>query len=167
MLFIVLEIEDATMQNYQVEVDEELFLYVQQHAEPLVDNFNSTIKRLLGLSDKALKQQLFSSVSRSQGYSGLSLSRDVPQSLCHILEVVDLVFKYSETRPDATRIVAKKYGVAPQTVLDKYCRQLNLTAAEFDRLLDEPQLNTLRIKLKKKFSEHSDLIDEMLSDKFD
>jgi len=153
------------MQNHQVEVDEELFSYVQQHAEPLVDNFNSTIKRLLGLSGSTLKQRPSTSVSRSQKYSGLSLSRDVPQSLCHILEVVDLVSKYSESRPDATRIVARKHGVAPQTVLDKYCRQLSLTAAEFDKLLDEQQLNTLNIKLKKKFPEHIKLISEMLSDK--
>ena len=33
----------------QVNVDEEVFAYVKEHAEPLVDDFNSTIKRLLGL----------------------------------------------------------------------------------------------------------------------
>ena len=31
----------------QVNVDEEVFAYVKEHAEPLVDDFNSTIKRLL------------------------------------------------------------------------------------------------------------------------
>lgn len=153
------------MQNHQVEVDDEVFSFVQQHAEPLVDNFNSTIKRLLGLTGKVSKPHPLPGVKRSSAFPGLSLPREVPQSLRQILEVANLVAKYGESRPDATRIVAKNYAVAPQTVLDKYCRQLNLTAAEFDRLLDEPQLNTLKTKLKRKFSEYSSLIDEILSER--
>jgi len=151
------------MKYHQVEVDDEVFSFIQQHAEPLVDNFNSTIKRLLGLTGKVAKPLPLAPANQAPTLPGLSLPREVPQSLRQILEVANLVVKYGESRPDATRIVAKNYDVAPQTVLDKYCRQLNLTAAEFDRLLDEPELNTLRTKLKKKFSEHGSLIDEILS----
>ena len=155
------------MQNHQVEVDEEVFAYVQQHAEPLIDDFNSTIKRLLGASGKHKKHKNIQptiSASQPTPIPGLNLPREAPQSLRHILEVAYLVSKQGESRTDATRSVAKIHKVTPQTVLDKYCRQLNLTAAEFDRLLYEPNLISLRKMLKAKFYEYNNLIDNVLSD---
>jgi hypothetical protein len=153
------------MRTYQVEVDEEVFSYVQRHAEPLVDDFNSTIKRLLGLAAGGSKAQSPSAKTQSTPIPGLSLPREVPQSLRQILEVAYLVSKHGESRTDATRIVARSHRVAPQTVLDKYCRQLDLTAAEFDRLLDEPKLKTLRKKLQTKFGEYITQIDNVLFEK--
>lgn len=153
------------MRSYQVEVDEEVFSYVQKHAEPLIDNFNSTMKRLLGLSGSRAKQETAPPAKHTSTIPGLSLPRDVPQALRQILEVAYLVSRQGESRTDVTRIVAKIHRVAPQTVLDKYCRQLDLTAAAFDRLLDEPQLKTLKIKLQRKFSGYSGLIDEVLSER--
>ena len=150
------------MRYHQVTVDEEVFTYVQQHAEPLVDDFNSTIRRLLGLSSQSVTQQ---SRQTPTAIPGLNLPRGVPQSLRQIMEVAYLVYKQGESRTHATRTVARLHGVAPQTVQDKYCRQLNLTAAEFDRLLDEAQLTTLRGILHSKFSEYVSLIDEVLSDR--
>ena len=79
------------------------------------------------------------------------------------MEVAYLVSKCGESRTGATRAVAKLHDVAPQTVQDKYCRQLNFTALEFDRLLDEPGLEALRGNLKDKFYEHMELIDDVLS----
>ena len=150
------------MQYHQVTVDEEVFAYVKQHAEPLVDDFNSTIKRLLGLVDQSAKPR---SRQTPTAIPGFTLPKNVPQSLRQIMEVAYLVYKQGESRTDATRKVARLHGVAPQTVQDKYCRQLNLTAAEFDCLLDEAQLTTLRGKLHSKFSEYASLIDEVLSDR--
>jgi len=37
------------MYSRTVEIDDEVFEYVQNHAEPLVDDFNSALKKLLGL----------------------------------------------------------------------------------------------------------------------
>ena len=149
------------MRFHQVNVDEDVFAYVQQHAEPLIDDFNTAIKRLLGLGNRPIKAK---SIQTPTALPGLSLPKEVPQSLRHIMEVAYLAYKQGESRTDATRIVAKLHGVAPQTVQDKYCRQLNLTAAEFDRLLDEAQLKTLRGMLHSKFSEYISLVDEVLSD---
>jgi hypothetical protein len=59
--------------------------------------------------------------------------------------------------------VAKQHGVFPQTVIDKYCRQLGLKASEFDRLLEEESLVGLRNLLKAKFSNHSDVVDQFLN----
>jgi hypothetical protein len=152
------------MQFHHVDVDDEVFAHVQQHAEPLIDDFNTTIKRLLGLSGHIVKAHSTQSKLKSDYIPGLSLPRDVPQALRQIMEVAYLVSMKGESRTDATRMVAKHHQVAPQTVQDKYCRQLNFTAREFDRLLDEPQLNALRGNLKNKFFEHIALIDEVLTD---
>lgn len=151
------------MHDHQVEVDDEVFSYVQQHAEPLVDNFNTTIKRLLGLTVKGPGSQPSLSKGQPTPIPGLELPRETPQALRQILEVAYLVSKRGESRTDATRIVARTRHVAPQTVLDKYCRQLDLTAADFDRLLDEPQLTSLRTKLHRKFPEYSGVVDDILS----
>ena len=49
-----------------------------------------------------------------------------------------------------------------QTVLDKYTRQLGLTAFQFDKLLEPARLDELRGLLKQKFPDHSAVIDEEL-----
>lgn len=148
--------------HHTVEVDDEVFSYVQRHAEPLVDNFNSVIKRLLGL-EQSKPANSPTKINAPTPIPGLSLPRGIPQSLRQIMEVAYLVSKCGESRTDATRAVAKLHDVAPQTVQDKYCRQLNFTAPEFDRLLDEPSLEVLRGNLKDKFYEHIELIDDVLS----
>jgi hypothetical protein len=67
-------------------------------------------------------------------------------------------------RSKATKNVAKMHGgIAPQTVLDKYCRQLNLKASEFDRLIAEPGFSGLKKKLYAKFSGHSEVVDNYLN----
>ena len=70
--------------------------------------------------------------------------------------------RQGETRKDATRDVASMHNVAPQTVLDKYCRQLTLTANEFDRLLEQSGVGDLREKLFQRFPEYKDTIEEIL-----
>ena len=60
-------------------------------------------------------------------------------------------------------LVARRHGVTVQTVLDKYCRQLSLSAAEFDTLVGEPGLEGLRGILRRKFSQWSPAIEAMLS----
>lgn len=153
------------MRFHQVEVDDDVFQFVKAHAEPLVDTFNSALRRLLPLSDR----QILSNQASAKGSplfvsaSPLpSVPQHFPQALRQILEVVRLVRGSAYTRTTATQYVARQYKVFPQTVLDKYCRQLGLTAAQFDRLLEEPGLGELRKKLKSKFSSYAQAIDEVL-----
>jgi len=68
------------------------------------------------------------------------------------------------TRSKATRDVANMHGgIAPQTVLDKYCRQLNLKASEFDRFVAEPGFSALKEILYGKFNGHREVIDNYLN----
>jgi len=59
-------------------------------------------------------------------------------------------------------MVADKHGVFTQTVLDKYCRQLGLTASRFDQLLGQKDLVDLREILKSKFQTYTETIDAAL-----
>lgn len=153
------------MRFHQVEVDDAVFQFVKANAEPLVDSFNSALRRLLPLPDNqrtpAQSTESGSFPSHSEK-SGASNPQHFPQALQQILEVVRLVRSGSYTRPAATQYIARQFNVFPQTVLDKYCRQLNLTANEFDRLLEEPGLPKLREKLKNKFSNYANELDEIL-----
>jgi hypothetical protein len=151
------------MEFHKVEVDDEVFQYVKREAEPLVDTFNSVLKRLLLIPDQKFdkfKQKVISPLRASSLL--LNLPSQTPQALQHILEVAYLVRGGAYDRPSATQFVAKRHNVFPQTVLDKYCRQLNLKAKEFDRLLGQPELTDLIIILKSKFPEYKQLIDETL-----
>lgn len=147
------------MPTHQVEVDDEVFAFVKKHAEPLVDDFNSSLRRLLPLAGKPEKRPAGSAaaVAVAPSFPG-----GTPQALRQIIEVALLVRGGAYTRPSATRFVAKRHGVAPQTVLDKYARQLGLTASQFDRLLEQADYRELKQLLKSKFPSHSDVVSHMM-----
>jgi hypothetical protein len=44
----------------------------------------------------------------------------------------------------------------------QYCRQLNLSASELDKLLSDPNLSSLKRRLYSKFQEHIETIDNYL-----
>jgi hypothetical protein len=88
----------------------------------------------------------------------------IPAALRQILEVIILIKKDGISRPDATKTVAKRNNIRPQTVIDKYCRQLNLRAFEFDQLIAEEALINLKNLLKEKFPRYSNEIDNCLND---
>jgi hypothetical protein len=64
--------------------------------------------------------------------------------------------------------VAKKQGAAPQTVTNKYCRQLGKKAHEIDELMAEPGYAGFKDLLTGKYSVHKEIIDmyfdSMMSD---
>jgi len=152
-----------TIHMRQVEVDEEVFQFIKTHSEPLVDTFNSTLRRLLKIPGKK-GHGIPERGSIRFDLAGIlpTLPKRMPQALRQILEVVYLV-KSGNNRPSATRIVSEQHGVAPQTVIDKYTRQLNLTASEFDDLLDQTDLVELLKILNFKFPKYGKLIDEISS----
>ena len=153
------------MRMHQVEVDDEVFSLVKANAEPLVDDFNSAIRRLLplGRSDGRINGAAKPNARPTDdGTLTPSLPKGTPQALRQILEVTRLVCGGAYTRSSATRFVANQQGKAPQTVHDKYCRQLQLTASQFDHLLEQEDLANLRRLLKAKFPAHTEIIESEL-----
>lgn len=145
------------MESHKVAIDDDVFQFVKGHAEPLVDDFSSVLRRLLKV-EGSLRTRPSEEVL---GHEVPALPKRVPAALRQVLEVTHLVRKCGLSRTAATQLVAKRYGVFPQTVIDKYSRQLQLTAGDFDQLLEE-NLAALRERLKSKFDKFEDVLDAQL-----
>jgi hypothetical protein len=150
------------MNWHTIEIDQIIWNHLQKYAEPLADTPNSVLHRLLfGASSQASFSASLN--DRTEPLAKKSSVSGLPEALSQTLEVVYEVVKMGRTRPDATNVVAKRRGRKPQSILDKYCRQLgNIKAHEFDQLLSEPSLESLSTKLKEKFPSHKDYIDSFL-----
>ena len=78
------------MRFHQVEVDDDVFQFVKTHSEPLVDTFNSTLRRLLTLSGRQRKQNQVSEEDSFPSESAGTLPavpQHLPQALRHIARV--------------------------------------------------------------------------------
>ncbi|WP_146742268.1 hypothetical protein [Oleiagrimonas sp. MCCC 1A03011] len=149
------------MKMHEIEIDSEVFEYLKAKAEPFVDTPNAVLRRELLGGKPGRKPEVPNNNHR--GSAMPELSSKAPQALRQIIEVAALVLKDGLARPEATSVVARRHAVAQQTVLDKYCRQLNLSAGEFDALLGEPGLKKLRGVLQKKFPQWSQTIEDALT----
>lgn len=149
------------MRMHEVEVDDEVFSFVKGHAEPLVDDFNSALRRLLPIGDTKVRNRAASKANALPiAHAPVpSWPGGTPMALRQILEVIALVRGGAYARADATRFVAKQHGVEPQTVYDKYGRQLGLTAIQFDRLLEREHAGELRKILLSKFPSYGSIIE--------
>jgi hypothetical protein len=149
------------MSRHTIEIDDDLFQLLKKHAEPFSDTPNSVLRKLLlPLGQMPLTRN---SENDSGGNAVLPvIPKGTPEALRQVLEVSYLVRRGTRSRTDATRYVAGLRGVAPQTVLDKYCRQLGLTAPEFDRLLDQSGATELKRLLLGKFPTYRALISGIL-----
>ena len=144
------------MQFHKIEVDERVWNFLKTNAEPFVDTPNSVLNRILfgnGKSKQYVNKNEISSVNKPP------LPHGTPKALSQILEVIYEIKNSGLTRNEATNIVAKRRGTAPQTVIDKYCRQLNKRAYEIDQLLDDRNLVEFKILLKTRFNRHKDLVE--------
>lgn len=143
------------MQTYKIEIDEKVWNYLKSKAEPFEDTPNSVLNRiLLGGQLSRLHE-----VNRKTAVSiPTSFPDGVPKALAQILEVIHEVKKSGRNRRDATNLVAQRRNTAPQTVIDKYCRQLGKRAYEIDRLLEDQNLKEFRALLERKFVNHRDLV---------
>jgi negative regulator of replication initiation len=143
------------MPMHRIEVDDQVFNYLKTKAEPLVDTSNSVLRRLL-LRDTADEVPI-------PPYEKPPYPRpDIPKALQQILQVIHGIRKGRLSRSEATHQVAAMRNVATQTVIDKYTRQLGLTAYQFDGLLAQSDLLSLKTRLKEKFLKHHAVIDEYL-----
>ena len=136
-----------TMTMQQIEVDLEVFDYLKRNAVPFKDTPNSVLRKLLGL-EKCLP------MAEQSNNDYIQFPVNVPKALEQILQVINLVKNSHLSRIEATHQVAKSFGIAPQTVMDKYARQLGRRADEIDFLIhdDIPQLQQIIIDKFPRFS---------------
>lgn len=141
------------MKMYTIEIDEKVWGYLQKHAEPFIDTPNSVLNRILFGASKESEEQECVSTIPSLKIQGM------PKSLSQILEVIYEMEVNGHSRTEATKRVAKKRRTSPQTVTDKYCRQIGKKAHEVDRLLSETDYKQFKALLKQKFVDHQQVID--------
>ena len=148
------------MAQHKIEIDGDVFQFLKEKAEPFIDTPNTVLRRLLLEHSKAQTGQTLK-VVKAEG-TAIELPVGVPAALRETLEVAALAIR-GGSRTGATHMVARKYNIAPQTVLDKYCRQLGLRANDFDRLLAQPGRAELIHRLTAKFPGFSGLIRKVLT----
>jgi len=141
------------MKMHTIEIDENLWSYLQKHAEPFVDTPNSVLNRILFDPSKAT-----SPTDDEPKIPAVSI-QGIPKSLAQILEVIYEMKINDYSRTEATKRVAHKRGTSPQTITDKYCRQIGKKAHEIDQLLSEPDYEGFKKILERKFGAHQQVIE--------
>ena len=143
------------MNYYTIEIDERVWNYLKSKAIPFEDTPNSVLNRIFfGEGNFAI----FPASDISKKGLTPKLPDGTPKALAQILEVLYEIKKLGLTRTQATSMVAQRRRTSPQTIIDKYCRQLNKKAYEIDRLLQEKDLREFKLLLENKFTNHRDVI---------
>ncbi len=143
------------MNYHTIEIDKKVWNYLQSKAIPFKDTPNSVLHRIL------FSEGNFAILSRSDTIKKSLTPRlpdGTPKALAQILEVLYEIKQLGLTRTQATNIVAQRRRTSPQTIIDKYCRQLNKRAYEIDRLLQQQDLTEFKVLLENKFTNHKDVI---------
>ena len=134
---------------HTIEIDDKVWNHLKKFAQPFEDTPNSVLNRLLfGQSDRKTTRNL--APINIQG---------IPVALSQVFEVLYQMECCGLSRIDATHKVARMRGTSPQTIIDKYCRQLNQRAHQIDALLSEPGYFEFQALLKDKYVEHGTIID--------
>ena len=141
------------MKMHTIEIDENLWSYLQKNAEPFVDTPNSVLNRILFDTSMAT-----SPTNNEPKISAVSI-QGIPKSLAQILEVVYEMKINGYSRTEATKRVAHNRGTSPQTITDKYCRQIGKKAHEIDQLLSEPDYEGFKKTLESRFGAHQQVIE--------
>lgn len=143
------------MQYYKIEIDEKIWNFLKSEAEPFEDTPNSVLNRILFGGQLHIRHGINRNATIC---TPPNFPDGVPKALAQILEVIYEVKKSGRNRREATNLVAQRRNTAPQTVIDKYCRQLGKRAYEIDRLLTDENIREFRALLEKKFVNHQELI---------
>jgi hypothetical protein len=155
------------MPFYKIDVDDEVWQFLKKHAEPFQDTPNTVLRRiLLGTNGEGpgslIRTERTMHLITLEGKLP-DFPHGVPQALAQILEVIYGVHKIGLSRMQATNIAAQKRHTAPQTIIDKYCRQLGKRAHEVDQLLLAGNLHEFQTLLEKRFVKHRDLIKDFFN----
>lgn len=148
------------MQTHKIEIDEKVWKYLKSKAEPFEDTPNSVLNRILFGGQLS---ELHGGDRKAAITTSPSFADGVPKALAQILEVIYEVKKSGRSRREATNLVAERRNTAPQTVIDKYCRQLGKRSYEIDRLLEDQNLKEFKALLERKFVNHRNLIDSFFN----
>lgn len=139
------------MTMHTIQIDDKIWNHLKKFAEPFEDTPNSVLRKLLFGEDGDTDEG--DAVATPFDIKG------VPKALAQIFEVLYEIEINGCTRTEATHRVAAKRGTAPQTVIDKYCRQLNKRAHEIDELFEETGYRHFKQLLQEKFVQHRAVID--------
>ena len=145
------------MQTYKIEIDEKVWNYLKSKAEPFEDTPNSVLNRILLGGEMSHPDQA------NRNGIPTNFPDGVPKALAQILEVIYEVKKSGRNRSEATNLVAQRRNTAPQTIIDKYCRQLGKRAYEIDRLLEDQNIGELKALLERKFVNYRELINSFFA----
>lgn len=97
------------------------------------------------------------------------MSARIPMSLRNCIEIIRVMRKYDSRYQDACRIIANKHGVSLGTIRDACTRfgkggRNSLSVYEVER---QVKTGEIRDTLKRKFSGHTDWINQQLRPLFD
>ena len=139
------------MKMHRIEIDDKVWNYLKNFAEPFTDTPNSVLNRLFFGNPKKKSPNARKNTSIN--------IKGVPNALSQILEVVYEIEINGLSRVQATNKVAKANRTTPKTVREKYCNQLNKKASEIDRLFNKPGYEEFKQLLKDKFVIQKDIIE--------
>lgn len=143
-----------TKKTYTIEVDAEIWDFLQANAEPLIDTVSDVLKRHLFKKNISPSTDRWTIKTNNKSSTHLRANRALKQ----IFRVIELVIKNGYYRIDATHKVAAEYNVLYPTVLDKYCRGLGVLRDQFDLLLMDQSLEELEKLLNEKHPRSSNEI---------
>jgi hypothetical protein len=150
---------------YRIEVDEDVYEFLKKHAEPFVDKDENSVLRKLLLGKKvvpAKKEVEFRANGKNSGNSP-DLPAGIPDGLGYILEIVYLLKKgITNSRIEATKMVAERHNIKYSTVAEKYAQQLDKSADDIDRMLDDIEYIELRNVLKARSPKYNGVIKNIL-----
>lgn len=139
---------------HQIDVDEEVYNFLKQHAEPFKDTPNSVLRQFLPLKSGTVE------IKDNNGRKVFpQFPESVPNALAQILGMIILVKNQELSRVEATHKVADLRGITTQAVIDKYCRQLGKRAYEVDELLMTSNMDEFKTLLIERFPYHSKVIE--------
>lgn len=138
-----------------IKIDDEVMGFLKKHAVPFEDSPNDVLRRLLKMNKEPAGSQ--GEVVETTFPTGL------PKALQQTLEVYALVIQSLLDRSTATNIVARRNNIAPQTVIDKYTRQLGKTAFEIDSLMHPSNASEFKSILKHKYQGSAYAIDKFFN----
>jgi negative regulator of replication initiation len=144
---------------FKIEIDEDVYKYIESKAVPFIDKDPNSVLRKLLLPQKANVNNNEKPVVELQ-----KIPNGIPDGLRQILQVIAFI-KQGNNRVEATKKVALLHGIANSTVVDKYDRQLGKKALEVDELLREPGFLQFQTLLKQKFNGYSQKIDEFFNER--